>query len=53
MNDLFRFDRRFGFVPLLVACMLTGCGSDLFSRDEPWRIPESSLETIENSDLQT
>jgi hypothetical protein len=44
---------RFGFVLLLATGMLTGCGSDLFSRDEPWRIPESTLKSIENSDLQT
>ncbi|MDG2030716.1 MAG: TolC family protein [Phycisphaerales bacterium] len=53
MNDLVGSIIRFGFMPMLATCMLTGCGSDLFSRDEPWRIPESSLKRIENSDLQT
>ena len=42
-----------GLLLLLGSTLLTGCGSQLFSRDEPWRIPESTLKSIENSDLQT
>ena len=58
MNDrpsLFEPARRCALVMFALLgglLFMPGCGKTLFTEDEPWRIPESSLKSIDEFDLE-